>query len=222
MPFGDPFVLRSIIAGTEVTLVGTLGSGTVALLAAFIAGLARLSPRRAIRLAATLYVEVFRGASTVVLLFWAFYVLPGVGTNLTPLALGIVVLGLNSGAYASEIVRGAVMDVPRGQWEAASALHMSSIRRMWTVVLPQAVPTMIPSFGNVLIDILKGTALFSLITVTDLTFAVNQLTVIGAAELVPAYTFLLLMYFVLSLPLMALVRLASRTVAQPAALPAIG
>jgi polar amino acid transport system permease protein len=222
MPFDSPFVQQSLIAGTQITIIGTLVSGLVALLVAFVAGLARLSPHRSIRTVATVYVEVFRGASTIVLLFWAFYVLPNVGTQLPPLAVGILVLGLNAGAYASEIVRGAVLSVPRGQWEAASALHMSNLRRMWSVVLPQAVPTMIPSFGNVLIDIMKGTALFSLITVTDLTFAVNQLTIIGAAQLAPAYTFLLLMYFALSLPLMALVRASSRVTARPAALPAIG
>jgi polar amino acid transport system permease protein len=80
---------------------------------------------------------------------------------------------------------------------------------MFQVILPQALPTMIPSFGNVLIDILKGTSLFSLVTVTDLTLAVNQLTIIGAAQLAPAYTFLLVAYFVLSLPITLWVRLVA-------------
>ncbi|MHB8490530.1 MAG: amino acid ABC transporter permease [Candidatus Dormibacteria bacterium] len=198
------------MAGIEVTVFGTIASAVVALLVAFLAGLARLSPSWPLRAMATVYVEVFRGASTVVLLFWAFYVLPSAGVQIPALAAGIGVLGLNAGAYASEIVRGAVLSVPRGQWEAASALHLSRARRMWSVILPQAVPTMIPSFGNVLIDILKGTSLFSLVTITDLTFAVNQLTVIGAAKLAPAYTFLLIMYFVLSVPLMGIVRLSER------------
>lgn len=210
MPFSSPVVQQMLVAGIQITILGTAASAAVALIAAFVAGLARLSPVRAIRVVATIYVEVFRGASTIVLLFWAFYVLPSAGADTSPLVIGILVLGLNAGAYASEIVRGALLAVPRAQWEAANALHMSRSLRMFTVILPQALPTMIPSFGNVLIDILKGTSLFSLVTVTDLTLAVNQLTVIGAVQLAPAYTFLLVAYFLLSLPIMAVVKLASR------------
>lgn len=210
MPFSSPFADQLILSGIEITILGTVTSAIVMLAVAFVVGLARLSPLRPVRVVASIYVEVFRGASTIVLLFWAFYVLPSAGANTSPLVIGILVLGLNAGAYASEIVRGAVLAVPRAQWEAASALHLSRTLRMFRVILPQALPTMVPSFGNVLIDILKGTSLFSLVTVTDLTLAINQLTVIGAASLAPAYTFLLLAYFVLSLPIMFVVRVATR------------
>lgn len=205
MPIVSPLLLETILKATGVTIIGTLLSFAVSLCAAFVAGLARICPIRTVRIMATIYVEVFRGASTIVLLYWAFYTLPSMGITLPPMIVGVVILGLNSGAYASEIVRGAVLAVPRGQWEAATALNMSAPLRLWKIILPQAVPAMIPSLGNVLIDVLKGTSLFSLITITDLTRAVNQLTIIGAAKLVPAYTFLLVMYFALSLPFMAIV-----------------
>jgi polar amino acid transport system permease protein len=202
----SPLVAHSILNSIGITLLGTVLSGIVALLVAFVAGLARISSNFAVRSVASVYVEVFRGASAIVLLFWGFYVLPSVGITLSPMFVGIPILGLNAGAYASEIVRGAVLAVPRGQWEAALALNMSPRLRMWKVILPQAVPAMIPSFGNVLIDVLKGTSLFSLITIADLTHAVNELAIIGAVQLVPAFTFLLGMYFFLSLPFVALIR----------------
>lgn len=210
MPIPSPLVLQTILQAIAITVVGTVVSFIVTLCAALVTGMARLCPVRTVRFIAALYVEIFRGASTIVLLFWAFYTLPTIGVTLPPMIVGVLILGLNAGAYASEIVRGVVLAVPRGQWEAAQALNMSPILRLWKVILPQAVPAMIPPFGNVLIDVLKGTSLFSLITITDLTRAVNQLTIIGAVKLVPAYTFLLVMYFILSLPFGAIVRQSER------------
>src|SRR5439155_5020573 len=140
VPFSSPVVNQLIASGIEITVLGTVSSAIVALSVAFVVGLARLSPLKPVRVLATVYVEIFRGASTIVLLFWAFYVLPSAGADISPLAIGILVLGLNAGAYASEIVRGAVLAVPRAQWEAANALHLSKALRMFRVILPQALP----------------------------------------------------------------------------------
>jgi hypothetical protein len=105
-------------------------------------------------------VEVFRGTSTVVQLFWFFYVLPFVGVRISSIACAVVVLGLGFGASGAEIVRGALNAVPRGQLEAAVA----------RVILPQAVAMMAPPFANLGIELLKATSVVSLITVSDLTF----------------------------------------------------
>lgn len=204
------FIAQQILAALPITIMLMVLSAMVAAPVAFGVGLARIAPIRVVRIAATAYVEVFRGSSALVQLFWAFYVLPFLGIDLDPIAAGVAVLGLNAGAYASEIVRGAVVAVPKVQWEAATALNLSRTARMVHVVLPQAVPAMLPTFGNVLIDILKGTAILSLITITELTRTVDQLAVNGEVTFDFGYTLLLVMYFILSLPLMGLIRAAEK------------
>lgn len=82
---------------------------------------------------------------------------------------------MNIGAYGAELVRGGILAVPKGQWEAALAINMSSARRMWRIILPQALVNMLPPWGNLMIELLKGTALVSLISVTDLMFEAKQI-----------------------------------------------
>lgn len=158
-----------------VTLELTAGGAALALVVAFAFGLLARSPRRGVRFVSRTFVELFRGTSLYVQLFWLFFVLPQLGWRLEPLACGIVALGLNYGAYGSEVVRGGINAVPLPQWEATVALNMSRWQRMRLVVLPQAWPNMIPPFGNLLVQLLKGSALASLITITDLTFQAEQL-----------------------------------------------
>ncbi len=188
-----------------------VGAGAILLsfLLAFIAGLARLSPRRSVRWTARVYVEIFRGTSIVVQLFWLYFVLPRVGLQLPPIAAGILALGLNGGAYGSEIVRGTMQSFSRGQWEAATALNLSSLSTLFDVVLPQAIRTMLPPFGNLAIEVLKGTALVSLISVTDLTYAGYQ---IYSRTYEPAEVFALtlLMYLGLALCVTFLFRMLER------------
>jgi polar amino acid transport system permease protein len=196
------------VTGVETTLLVTALSALVALIMAFIGGLGRISPSRFTRFIAGLYIEVFRGTSMVVQLFWIFFVLPTLGVELTPIEAGVVVFGLNVGAYSSEIVKGAIRAVPRAQWEAAIALNMSRTLRMRRIILPQAIPTMLPSFGNQLVDVLKATSLLSLINASDITREVNQLIVGGVLPFTGGYSLLLLMYFVLAMPLVAIIKRA--------------
>jgi polar amino acid transport system permease protein len=197
-----------ILHGVKITVLAATLGGLVMIPCAVAGGLGRLSPLGPVRLAAGAYIEFFRGTSAIVQLFWAFFVLPGLGITLSPLTVGILVLGMNTGAYGAEIVRGAVRAVPRGQWEAATALRMGPFTRMLRVVLPQAVPTMIPPFGNLLIDLLKATSLLSLVTVADATTVINNLGVSGTLQFQQGYPLLLGIYFVLSLPVVALTRSA--------------
>lgn len=192
----DP--LPQLLEGAWVTVIiwflAALLSGVLAL----VGGLGRLSDRRWVRMAAGTYIEALRGTSVVVQMFWLFFALPIViNVELSPMLAGVVALGMNVGAYGSEVVRGAIQAVPRGQWEAATALSFTATQRMQRVVLPQAVPMMLPPFGNLLIELLKGTALVSLITVTDLTQAA-QLVRARTGETVQLYTTILIIYFLMA------------------------
>src|SRR5690606_13742339 len=129
-------------------------------------GLMATASRRSVRAVARVYMEFFRGTSILVQLFWLFYAMPILtGYQLDKLFAGILALGLNLGAYGSEVVRGAVQAVPPGQREAAVALNFSPYQRMRYVILPQAFVEMVPPMNNLLIELLKATSLLSAITV---------------------------------------------------------
>lgn len=156
------------------------------------------------------YVDFFRGTSAIVQLFWIFFALPLVGPTLSPLLAGVVTLGLNMGSYGSEVVRGAVSAVDRGQTEASVALNLSDFHRMRYIVFPQAAVAMLPPYGNLLIELLKGTALVSLITLSDITFEVQKLRVNGTAPTATLFTLALFLYFALAMAITGLIRGAER------------
>jgi polar amino acid transport system permease protein len=193
-----------LLNGLLMTLLVTVLGAVVAVLAAFAAGLARLSQHWFLRWPAIAFVEVFRGTSLLVQMFWFFFALPFFGIQLTPLAAGVLALGLNQGAYAAEIVRGAIKSRAAGQLEACIALGMGPALRMRRILIPQALPAMLPPFGNVLIDLLKNTSLVSLVTVSDLTFTA-QLVRTTTGETAAVFLTILVVYFVLSYALSLLV-----------------
>ncbi|MGO3679427.1 MAG: ABC transporter permease subunit, partial [Microbacteriaceae bacterium] len=123
-------------------------------------------------------------------------VLPLFGYELTPIFVGILGLGLNYGAYGAEVVRGSINAVPSGQWEATTALSMSRFGRMRRVIFPQAWAIMLPSLSNLLVLLLKGTAIVSFITMFDLTASLNKLRI--DTNVFFAYTVGLLLYFALA------------------------
>jgi polar amino acid transport system permease protein len=205
--------LPPLLAGAAVTLQVTLLAAVVALIAAFVAGLARLSKRRLVRLVAAVYVEVFRGTSAIVQLYYVFFVLPLVGIAVPPFTTAVFVLGLNTGAFGSEVVRAAVLNVPRAQVEATIALNMPVPLAMRKVILPQALQTMLPPFGNLLIELMKSTAIASLITIADLAFQGREL-VRNTGQVTQAYVLVLLLYFVLAFPLTRIVKLLERRVGR--------
>ena len=186
-----------ILSGTLVTMLLTVLSAVLAVAIALAAGLMRMAPNSLVRGVATVYIEIFRGTSLLVQLYWIFFVLPLFGITLEKFTAGFVAVGMNLGAYGAELVRGAILSVPRGQWEAALALNMSPAKRMLRVILPQAVLIMLPPWGNLLIELLKGTALVALIAVADLMFQVKQIngTTFLSAE---AFGTALIIYYVLA------------------------
>ncbi len=190
-------LLPGLLSGVIVTVQLTVGASVVAFLVSFIAGLGRLSRSRFRRSLARIYVDIFRGTSALVQLFWVYFALPLFGISLDAMVAGILVLGLNVGAYGSEVVRGAIQSVPRDQEEAAIALNLSERQTLWRIILPQAILSMIPPFGNLLIELLKGTALVSLITLSELTFRGQTLrtATFRSGEI---FGLILLLYFLLS------------------------
>lgn len=191
-----PFVL----AGIPVTLEVTCLAMAVALPVAFLLALGRGSTLTVLRFPAAVIVEAFRGTSAVVQLFWAFYVLPFFGINLPPLLAGVLVLGLNEGSYFSEVVRAGLASIPPGQREASLTLGFSPAYRFFRIILPQALPVMIPPFGNALVTMLKFTSLVSLVTIQDLSFRANlAATSMGRSGAI--FILVMLIYFALSLML---------------------
>lgn len=189
-----------------MTVKVLLLSAVLAFCIAFVAGFGRLSRFAVVRFITAVFVELFRGTSLLVQMFFFFFALPAFGIELSPFTAGVIALGLNYGAYASEIVRGAILAIPHGQTEAGIALNMTRWQRMRLVILPQAIRIMLPGFGNNLIELLKGTSLVSLITLADLTFQARVLKDNYVGNQVEIFTLLLLMYFVIALPLIFLSR----------------
>lgn len=179
-----------------ITLQLTVGGALLAFVIALALGLMSRSRRVLIRGFSRVIIEFFRGTSLVVQLFFLFFVLPIFGIDLPAILVGILGLGLNYGAYGAEVVRGSINAVPPGQWEAATALSFTRWQRMVKIILPQAWALMIPSLNNLLIQLLKGTAIVSFITMMDLTFMINKLRI--DTDVFFAYTIGLVLYFAIA------------------------
>lgn len=183
--------------GIVTTIYLTLGGAALAFALALVLGVAAGSRSMLIRGVSRTIVEFFRGTSLLVQLFWLFFVLPLLGYELDPLFCGILALGLNYGAYAAEVVRGSLAAVPAPQWEAALALNFTSWQRLYRIVFPQAWVQMIPPLNNLLIQLLKGSALASFILLQDLTFHIGELRRV-TGDTVFAFGIGLVLYFLIA------------------------
>lgn len=200
-----PLMLQGALVTIELTVLGS----ALALVMAFVAGLGRLSRSAAVRAVAAGYIEFFRGTSIFVQLFWAYFVLPLFGVTLTPLQAGVAALGLNVGAYGAEVVRGAIQSVGREQHEACLALNLTRWQCLRHIILPQALVLMLPTFGNNAIELLKGTAVVSLISLADLTFQAQVVRSQTGSTVVPFLTSLIV-YFALASIISAGMRMLER------------
>ncbi len=189
--------LPLLLEGAWLTLQITAGAAVLGLICAFASGLAAVSGSRTARAVSIVYVEFFRGTSALVQLFWLFFALPLLGIRFEPVAACIVAIGFNIGSYGSEDVIGAIKAIPKAQYEATVALNMTAYRRMRSVILPQAVVSMLPPFGNLLIELLKGTSLVSIISISDLTFNA-QILRSGGSDTVTVFVVVLVMYFLMA------------------------
>ncbi|KRQ10930.1 ectoine/hydroxyectoine ABC transporter permease subunit EhuC [Bradyrhizobium manausense] len=206
------YILPGVILTIELTVLGNLLAAGIA----FTVGFARLSKSTWLRLSARIFTEFFRGTSMYVQLFWAYFVLPLFGLALTPFQAAVLVLGLNSGAYASEIVRGAMLALPREQLEACIALNLSRWQRLRRVLLPQALLLMIPPFSNSFVELLKSTSIVSLISLSDMTFRAQTMRTQTGNTAIPFLTILIL-YFALALFISKVMRALERRLTPKAA-----
>jgi len=186
----------TLLLGTVTTLKVLVCSIILYVIISMIFGLMRLSKNPIIQGIATVYIEFFRGTSLLVQLFWVYYVLPFFGISLEAFTAGVVALGLNFGAYGAEIVRGGILAVPKGQWEAAFALNFSPSKRMKNIIIPQIFPIILPPAANLTVELLKATALVALVTVVDLTFEARQINSITWLSVQCFGTALLIYYFI--------------------------
>jgi polar amino acid transport system permease protein len=167
-------ILPDLLRGLVVTVEATLGGFALALVMGLALALGRRSGIKPLCLFCDGYIALMRCTPLLVQLYFVFYVLPSYGIRFSALATGILCLGLHIGAYIAEVYRAGIDGVPDGQWEAARALGLRSYA-LWTrVVLPQALPPMIPPLGNFLIGLFKETPLLASITVVDIFGAANN------------------------------------------------
>jgi polar amino acid transport system permease protein len=192
-----------LLSGLKVTLQLGLVSIVFGLLFGLVIALVRLYAMRPVSLVAKIYTDVFRSIPLLVLLIVIYYALPFVGVRLSPFMSSAVALVLVSGAYAAEIFRAGIEAIPRGQFEASQALGLGYRHMMADVVLPQAVRIVIPPLTNNSINVIKDTALASVVAMPDL---LKQATQAQALEANPTPLIVAaLMYIALLWPMVLFV-----------------
>ncbi len=171
---------RDLLPGLMVTLQAVFWGMLMALALGLVWAIARRSRSRLFSWPAGSIVEFVRSTPLLVQLYFLFYVLPNFGISMSPLLTGVLGLGLHYSCYTAEVYRAGINAVPRGQWRAAKALNLSTWQTYRHVVLPQAIPPIIPALGNYLIAMFKDAPLLSLITV---------LGILGRAKIVGNETY---------------------------------
>jgi polar amino acid transport system permease protein len=159
-----PLLARASIVTLEATI---LGFGLAAVLGLVLA-LLRIAKSAWIAVPVGLFIEVIRSTPLLIQVFFAFFILPEYGITLSPLTTGILALGLHYATYCSEVYRAGIENIPRGQWEASIALNLSRFHTFRDIIIPQAIPPIVPALGNYFIAIFKDTPILSAIAVLEL------------------------------------------------------
>lgn len=189
---------RDLAHGALITIGVTAGAIALGCAIGTLIGLGRLDPRRPLLYGpCTAYVAFIRGTPLLVQLFIWFFGLPYFGINLPAFFCGVVGMGMYSGAYISEIVRGAIQSIDRGQMDAALSLGMPYRMAMRHVIVPQAVIRMIPPLGNEFIALIKNSSLVSLLTISDLMHEGQKIISVSYRSL-EVYLAVAVVYFVLT------------------------
>lgn len=161
-------IMPTLLQGVKITILATILGSVLAAVVGLGIALLRRSPNRLVSRTVGFVAEFIRGTPLLVQLYFIFYVLPDFGVLLPPMVAGTIGLGLHYGTYAAEVYRAGIDNVPRGQWEAAKACNLNA-RQTWThIIIPQAIPPMIPALANYFIAMFKETPLLSAITVLEL------------------------------------------------------
>ena len=165
----------ALVAATGTTILLTVATMVIAVPCGIVVAAARLYAWKPVRALATAYVELFRNLPLILVVYWAFYVLPiSTGIGLSPFATGLAALALNVTAYNAETFRAGLGSIRKGQLEAALALGMSRGQAVWRVVLPQALRRILPVLASTWVSLFKDTSLVSVIAVTELAYVAMQ------------------------------------------------
>jgi len=191
-----------VLGGLTGTIPLAVASFAIGLVIALGVALMRLSKHRVVSGIARAYVSVIRGTPLLVQLFVIFYGMPSIGIVLDPWPSAIIAFSLNVGGYGAEVIRAAILSVPKGQWEAGYTIGMSNGTALRRIILPQAARVSVPPLSNTFISLVKDTSLASLILVTEL-FRVAQEIAAFSGEFMLIYLEAALIYWLFCLVLSA-------------------
>lgn len=204
-----PALLRAAVVTIEATLLGFVLAATLGLAFALL----RMSPNRVVSTVTTGFVEFIRSTPLLIQIFFLFFVFPQFGISLSAFTAGVIALGLHYGTYCSEVYRAGLEGVPRGQWEASIALNLSPYRTLRDIIIPQAIPPVVPALGNYLVALFKETPLLSAIAVLELMQTAKNLGSESFRYTEPI-TLVGLFFLVMSLVSAGLIRIVERRLAR--------
>lgn len=194
-----------LLKATGNTLIAAGAGYAIALVLGLILALAQRTQYRLFTFIVREFVEFIRSTPLLLQVFFIFYVGPQFGLRLSPWMSGMLAIGLHYSCYLSEVYRGGIESVPRGQWEAATALNMTTLQTYRRVIIPQAIPSALAGMGNYLVGIFKDTPMLSVIGVAELIHTANAIGSENYRFLEP-YTMVGLIFLALSLPTAGLIR----------------
>lgn len=199
-------IMPRLLWATLNTLMAAGIGYAIALVLGLVFALLQRTPSRILTFVVRELVEFIRSTPLVLQIFFVFYVGPQFGIRLAPWTAGMIAIGLHYASYLSEVYRGGLASVPQGQWEAATALNLSTARTYFRIILPQALPPALAGMGNYLVGIFKDTPMLSVIGVAELMHTANAIGSENYRFLEP-YTIVGVIFLALSLPTAALIRL---------------
>ncbi len=192
-------ILPRLVEATGNTLLAAGGGYAVALVLGLVFALAQRTPLRLLTMVTRELVEFIRSTPLLLQVFFIYYVGPQFGLRLSPWTAGLIAIGVHYAAYLSEVYRGGIEGVPKGQWEAAKAINLSTAQTYRRIVIPQALPPALAGMGNYLVGIFKDTPMLSVIGVGELMHAANSIGAENYRYLEP-YTIVGLIFLAISLP----------------------
>jgi polar amino acid transport system permease protein len=161
-------VLPALLYAARITVLATALGFAIALVGGLVLALARMAPAPAVRWPVGWFIEFVRSTPLLVQIYFVFFALPGIGIVLPALTCGVLVLGVHYSTYVAEVYRAGLESVPAGQWEAAAAVNLGPYRTFRDIILPQAIPPVVPALGNYLIVMFKETPLLAAIAVVEM------------------------------------------------------
>lgn len=198
-------ILPRLIHATGNTLIAAGAGYAIALVLGLVLAIAQRSPSRVLTFVVREFVEFIRSTPLLLQIFFVFYVGPQFGIRLSPWMSGMIAIGLHYSCYLSEVYRGGLDSVPRGQWEAATAINMTTVQKYRRIIIPQAIVPSLAGLGNYLVGIFKDTPMLSVIGVAELIHTANAIGSENYRFLEP-YTLVGLIFLAISLPAAGLIR----------------